>query len=280
MSDVPTVTLPSGDELPTVGVGTWNIDGDTVRDSVRAGLDAGYAHVDTAEGYMNEREIGEVIADYDRDELFLTTKVLPKHLDYESVIASCEASLERLGTDYLDLYLIHWPNPAVSLRETLAAMATLHDRGLIRNVGVSNFSAYQLSCAHHVSDVPVAVNQIEFNPWHQQPDLVEYCRETDTVVEAAAPLGRGNAFEDDTVQELAEKYDRSPAQVALKWEVERGVVPLPKSSSPAHVRANRDLFDWEITDADLDRLDDADRGEPVYDAGPRDWTRDVYGISE
>jgi diketogulonate reductase-like aldo/keto reductase len=280
MTDVPAVELPSGDELPTVGVGTWNIEGDTVREAVRAGLDAGYGHVDTAEGYMNEGEIGDVLADYDREDVFLTSKVLPKNLDYESVIASCEASLEKLGTDYLDLYLIHWPNPAISLRETLSAMATLHDEGLVRNVGVSNFSAYQLSCAHHVSDVPIAVNQIEFHPYLQRPDLVEYCRETDTVIEAAAPLARTEIFEDETVQELAETYDRSPAQVALKWGVERGVVPLPKSSSPDHVRGNLDLFDWELEDADLAALDDLDRDDAVYDTPGNDWTGDVYGISQ
>jgi len=280
MTEMPAVTLPGGDKLPIVGVGTWNIDGDTVRDSVKAGLDAGYTHVDTAEGYRNESEIGDAIADYDRDGLFLTSKVLPKHLDYESVIASCEASLERLGTDYLDLYLIHWPNPAISLRETLDAMATLHDRGLIRNVGVSNFSAYQLSCAHHLSDVPIAVNQIEFNPWYQQPDVVEYCQETDTVVEAAAPLGRGRAFEDDTIQDIAEEYEKSPVQIVLKWEVEREIVTMPKSSSPEHVRENVELFNWEMDEADLKRLDDIDRDDPVYDIGPRDWRHDVYGISK
>ena len=276
----PTRTLPSGDELPIVGVGTWNIGGDTVRDSVRAGLDAGYTHVDTAEGYKNEAEIGDVLEEYDREELFLTSKVLPKNLDYESVIASCEASLERLGTDYLDLYLIHWPNPAISLRETLDAMATLHDRGLVGNVGVSNFSAYQLSCAHHVSDVPIAVNQIEFHPYFQRPDLVEYCRETDTVLEAAAPLARTEVFDDPVIRDLAETYDKSPAQVVLKWAVEQDVVVLPKSSSPEHVRQNAELFDWELAAEDRERLDDLERDDPVYDHPARDWTGDTYGISQ
>ncbi|WP_135819587.1 aldo/keto reductase [Halostella litorea] len=277
---LPTKTLPSGDELPVVGVGTWNIGGDTVREAVRAGLDAGYAHVDTAEGYKNEAEIGEALADYDRDDVFLTSKVLPKNLAYESVIQSCEASLERLGTDYLDLYLIHWPNPAISLRETLDAMATLHDEGKVRNVGVSNFSAYQLSCAQHVSDVPIAVNQIEYHPWFQRPDLVEYCRETDTVIEAAAPLARTEIFESDVVADLADSYGKSPAQVVLRWAVENDVVPLPKSSTPEHVRENVELFDWELDDADRQRLDEADRDRPVYDYPSRDWTGDVYGISE
>jgi diketogulonate reductase-like aldo/keto reductase len=274
-----THTLPSGDELPALGIGTWRLDGETVKESVRTALDAGYTHVDTAEGYRNEREIGEVLADYDRDELFLTSKVLPKHLTYDSLIEACEASLDRLGTEYLDLYLIHWPNPAVSLRESLSAMATLQDRGLVRNVGVSNFSAYQLSCAHHVSDVPIAVNQIEFHPWFQRPALVDYCRETDTVVEAAAPLGRAEVFADEVVQELADSYDRSPAQVVLNWALERDIVVLPKSSSPAHVRANTDL-DWSLSDADLRRLDERDRDQPVYDTPARDWSGDVYGINE
>jgi diketogulonate reductase-like aldo/keto reductase len=276
---VPTKTLPSGAELPGLGLGTYDLDDDQTAESVRAALDAGYAHIDTAEGYHNEAVIGDVLAEYDRDDAFLTSKVLAKNLNYESVIESCEASLDRLGTDYLDLYLVHWPNPAISLRETLRAMAELRDRGLVRDVGVSNFSAYQLSCAHHVSDVPIAVNQIEFHPWLQRPDLVDYCRESDTVIEAAAPLARTGVFGDEVVAELAEEYDRSPAQVVLRWAVDRGVVPLPRSSTPAHVRANADL-DWELDDADRRRLDERDRDEPVYDTPARDWTSDVYGIEQ
>ncbi|WP_436911972.1 aldo/keto reductase [Halosimplex marinum] len=277
---VPTQTLPSGDELPQVGYGTWNIGGETVTEGVRAALDAGYGHVDTAEGYKNEAEIGEALADYDREDVFLTSKVLAKNLNYDSVIESCRDSLDRLGTDYLDLYLIHWPNPAISLRETLDAMATLHDEGLVRNVGVSNFSAYQLSCAQHISDVPIAVNQIEFHPWLQRPDLVEYCRETDTVVEAAAPLARTEVFEDEAVQQLADEYGRHPAQIVLKWAVERDIVVLPKSSSPDHVESNLELFDWSMADEDLETLDGRDRDEPVYDHPARDWSSDVYGINQ
>ncbi|ELZ28502.1 aldo/keto reductase family oxidoreductase [Halogeometricum pallidum JCM 14848] len=276
----PTTTLPSGDELPMVGIGTWDIDGDTVRDSVRAGLDAGYGHVDTAEGYRNESEIGDALADYDREDVFLTSKVLAKNLDYESVLDSCRQSLERLGTDYLDLYLIHWPNPAISLRETLNAMATLHEEGKVKNVGVSNFSAYQLSCAQHVSDVPIAVNQIEYHPWNTQDDVVEHCRETDTVVEAAAPLGRTEVFEDETVQEIAEDYEKSPPQIILKWAVENDVVVLPKSSSPDHVRSNLDLFEWSLDEEDKERIGAIEREKVVYDFPARDWSGDTYGISE
>ncbi|WP_251329298.1 aldo/keto reductase [Haloplanus pelagicus] len=280
MTTVPTRTLPSGDELPRLGFGTWNLDDETIDRAIRTAIDAGYAHVDTAEGYGNEAAVGAALAEYDRDDVFLTSKVLPKHLHYGSVIESCEASLDRLGVDYLDLYLIHWPNPAVSLRESLDAMATLHDRGLVRNVGVSNFSAYQLGCAQRVADVPIAVNQIEFHPWFQRPDLVEYCRETGVAVEAAAPLARTEIFEDEVVRELAETYDRSPATVVLRWAIQRGITVLPKSSTPAHIRANADISDWELDEADVERLDDRDRNAPIYDTPTRDWTDDVYGIPE
>lgn len=276
---VPTKTLPSGAELPTLGLGTYDLDDGETADSVRTALDAGYAHVDTAEGYHNEAVIGEVLAEYDRGDVFLTSKVLPKNLDYESLIRACEASLDRLGVDYLDLYLIHWPNPAVSLRESLRAMARLRERGLVRDVGVSNFSAYQLSCAHHVSDVPIAVNQIEFHPWFQRPDLVDYCRETDTVIEAAAPLARTEVFDDEVVAELAEKYEKNPAQVVLRWALDNDVVALPRSSTPDHVRANADL-DWALEEDDRRRLDERDRDRPVYDTPARDWTGDVYGIRQ
>lgn len=278
--DVPTRKLPSGDELPMVGYGTWDIGGETVQAGLRTALDDGYAHVDTAEGYRNEAEIGAVLEDYDRSDIFLTSKVLPKNLNYDSVIEAVHASLDRLGTDYLDLYLIHWPNPAISVRETLDAMATVHDQGLVRNVGVSNFDTYQLSAAQHVADVPIAVNQIEFHPWFQRPELIEYCRQTETIIEAAAPLGRSEALEDDVVQKLATKYDRSPPQVILKWAIEKGMVVLPKSTSPEHIRDNIALFDWTMASEDIAAIDNRDRGKPVYDTRVRDWGRDVYGIAE
>jgi diketogulonate reductase-like aldo/keto reductase len=277
---VPSLPLPSGDELPVVGLGTWDLDDDTVRGSVRAALDDEYTHVDTAEGYHNEGAIGETLADDDRDDLFLTSKVLPKNLDYGGVVEACERSLDRLGTEYLDLYLIHWPNPAISLRETLDAMETLHDRGKIRNVGVSNFNGYQLSNALHISDVPIAVNQIEFNPQFQRPDLVEYCQSEGVAVEAAAPLARTSILDNDTVRELADEYDKTPAQIVLRWAVEKDIVVLPKSSSTAHVAENVDLFGWELDPEDHRRIDDLDRQEPVYDTLTRDWSRDVYGIPE
>ncbi|WP_123539415.1 aldo/keto reductase [Halosimplex salinum] len=277
--DSPAVALPDGDRMPVVGFGTGGLHGDELGDAVSTALEAGYTRFDTAEGYGNENALGDALADADRSELFLTSKVLPSNLDYESLIGACEASLDRLGTDYLDLYLIHWPNPAVSLRESLDAMATLRDRGLVRNVGVSNFSAYQLSCAQHVSDVPIAVNQIEFHPWHQQPDVVEYCEESGVVVDAAAPLARTQVFDDDMIRELAATYDRSPGQIVLKWALERGATVIPQSTDPGHVRENATLFDWELSADDCRRIDERDRSRSVYNLAPTDWSNETFGIA-
>ncbi|MFC6953035.1 aldo/keto reductase [Halorubellus litoreus] len=278
----PSVSLPSGDALPLVGQGTYKLEGDAVRDPVHAALDAGYDHVDTAEGYMNEDALGDALAasDVAPDDCFLTSKVLPKNLAYESVIQSCEATLDALGTDYLDLYLVHWPNPAISMRETLDAMATLHDRGLVRNVGVSNFSTYQLGVALHISDVPIAVNQIEHHPYLQRPDLVEYCQDNDIVVEAAAPVARGSVLDDDVIVDIAAKHGKTPAQVVLRWAVEKDVVVLPKSSNPEHIRENRDVFDFELDAEDRERIDALDRDQAEYDDRKRDWSRDTFGIAK
>ncbi|MCU4740045.1 aldo/keto reductase [Halobacteria archaeon AArc-m2/3/4] len=276
---VPTVTLQSDETMPVVGFGTGGLDGDPLIDAIHTAIETGYTRFDTAEGYGNESAVGDAVAEYDRDDLFLTSKVLPSNLAYESVIEACNASLERLGTDYLDLYLIHWPNPAISLRETLSAMATLHEEGLIRSVGVSNCSAYQLSCAQHVSDVPIAVNQIEFHPWRRQSAVVDYCQKTDVVVDAAAPLARTEVFEESTVQALAETYDRTPAQIVLRWALENDVTVIPHSTAPEHVRENLALFDWDLSEEDRRRLDELDRDHSVYNLSPTDWTDDTFGIS-
>ncbi|MFB6095162.1 MAG: aldo/keto reductase [Halodesulfurarchaeum sp.] len=275
MTTIPTKTLPSGDELPVVGVGTWDLGGQVVKDSVRTALELGYPHIDTAEGYKNEAEIGEVLTEYDREDLFLTSKVLPSNLHYESVLESLEASLERLGVSQLDLYLIHWPNPAISVRETFQALERAHEEGLVRNVGVSNFNQYQLMFAQKVADVPIAVNQIEFHPWYHREDLIEYCHEHDIVVEAAAPLARTEILDDPVLTDIAAKHGKTPAQVALKWELERETVVLPKSTSEEHLADNLALFDWELDDEDVSAIDDVDRMENVYMIDIDDAT---YGI--
>lgn len=275
-ASIPSHVLPSGDALPLVGFGTWDMTDADVRAAVPTALDGGYTHVDAAEGYQNQAAVGDVLANYDRDELFLTSKVLPSDLDYEGVLAALSRTLERLGTEYLDLYLIHWPNPAISLRETLHALDRAHEEGRIRNVGVSNFGTYELKFAQKISDVPIAVNQFELNPWFYREELLAYCHEHDIVVEAAAPLGRAAVLKDPVITDLAETYDVMPAQVALRWAVEKDVVVLPQSTTPDHIRANRALFDWSLDEADHARIDAIDRMENAYYLDVDD---PIYGIS-
>ena len=275
MASIPTKSLPRGDALPVVGFGTWDLSKEEVREVLPVALDHGYTHVDTAEGYQNEEAIGEVLAKYDREEAFLTSKVLASNLHYESVLDALSASLTALGVEALDLYLIHWPNPAISLRETLQALERAHEEGLVRNVGVSNFSLYQLKFAQKIADVPIAVNQVECHPWHAQPELLEYCQEHDIIVEAAAPLARGAVLDDPVVTDVADDHDVTPAQVVLRWGVDKDLVVLPKSTNPDHIRTNLDLFDWTL-DADArNRLDALDRRENVYQL---DLDDEVYGI--
>jgi diketogulonate reductase-like aldo/keto reductase len=276
MVEIPTQELPSGDEFPLVGFGTYSIDSDETTAAVQTALDAGYRHIDCAEGYKNESAVGDAIADYDREDLFLTSKVLPSNLSYESVLSACGDSLDRLGTDYLDLYLIHWPNPAVSLRETLDALATLYDDGKVRNIGVSNFTAYQLMFAQHISDVPIGVTQAEFHPWFQQPELSEYCDEEGITLTAATPLARTRALGDDVVQELAEAYEKTPAQITLRWQVQQGVATIPRSTNKEHIQSNLAVCDWRLDSEDMSRIDGRNRNERQYMIDVNDET---YGIS-
>ena len=275
MTSIPAKTLPSGKALPVVGFGTWSLDDEDVREVLPVALNHGYTHVDTAEGYRNEGAIGDVLSGYDREDLVLTSKVLPSNLHYEGVLRSLSASLKALGVDALDLYLIHWPNPTVSLRETMQALERAYAEGMVRNVGVSNFSAYHLRFARKIADVPIAVNQFECHPWYVRQDLVDYCHKHDIVVEAAAPLARGAVLGDPVVTDVADAHDVMPAQVVLRWAVEQGIVVLPQSTTPDHIRANLDLFDWSLDPEAVDRLDDLDRGENVYHL---DLDDPIYGI--
>lgn len=273
---IPTRKLKTGLEIPQIAFGTWDIKEENVAEKVETAIQVGYNHIDTAEGYHNEAGIGEALKKEKREDLFLTSKVLPSNLNYESVIKACKRSLKKLGTDYLDLYLIHWPNPAISLRETLQAMKYLSDQGLVKNIGVSNFSVYQLNIALRITPVPITVNQIEFHPWLYQKELLEVCNQNDVVVEASAPLARTEVLKDKTILEIAADYGKSPAQIVLKWELAKGIVPLPKSKNKVHIRENLELFDWELAPEDIKKIDNIDQQKRVYMITLDDET---YGIN-
>ena len=243
-----------GVRFPTLGLGTAGMTGDACRSAVLEALDLGYRHLDTAQMYDNEAAVGEAVgaSDVDRDEVFLTTKILRRNLAYDDLLDSFNDSLDRLDTAYVDLLLIHAPSERVPVEESLAAMNELQDDGEVRHVGVSNFSVDQTRAAIEESATPVVTNQVEYHPFSPQDDLLAFCQEVDLALTAYTPLARGRVFDDPTIAEIADAHGRTPAQVALRWLVQQDrVVTIPQSSDPAHLAENIDVFDFELTDEEM-----------------------------
>jgi len=275
LSQIPKVNLKTGGEMPAIGFGTWDL-GDKTEVSVKNALDAGYTHIDTAEGYGNEKQIGKVLKDYNREDLFITSKVLPSNLNYGNVLKACDRSLRKLDTSYLDLYLIHWPNLAISLRETLHAFNKLYKLKKVKNIGVSNFSPYELSIALKITEVPISVNQVQFHPWYHDEKLLTYCEENDLHLAAAAPFSRTAVFEDPLINKLCEKYDKSPAQIVLRWDMQKEVVALPRSSSKDHIEENLDIFDFQLEPSEMKKITNIPKEEGCdYEI---DLDDEVFGI--
>jgi len=257
--------LRDGNKIPALGLGTWQLTGETCVKAVRKAIELGYRHIDTAEIYGNQREIGRAIKGFPREELFITSKVWTNHLRYEEVLGACEQTLRDLGTEYVDLYLIHWPSEEVPVRETLEAMGELKRRGMVRSVGVSNFEVGHLREALRVARDLVVNNQIEFHPYRYPREVHEFCRREGIVVTAYSPLGRGRVLQDPVVREIAKKHARTPAQVCLRWALQKGAVVIPKASSVEHLRENLRIFDWELSERDMRMLDALNRNLSVLE---------------
>ncbi len=239
---------PGAQRLPSIGFGTWRLDGRDCVEGVADALAAGYRHVDTARMYGNEEDVGQGLrsSGVDRSEVWLTTKVWPDDLAPERVRASLEDSLRALGTDYLDLYMIHWPNPRVPLAATLEAMTELRDEGRTREIGVSNFTSDQFREALDLA--PVLVNQVEYHPFLDQSAVLEVCRERDAELTAYRPLVKGEALEDPVIAEIAAAHGATPAQVTLAWLTgQERVSAVPKASSPERRRENLAALELKLT---------------------------------
>lgn len=246
-----------GARMPAVGLGTWQLTGTECYETVSTALDLGYRHVDTAQLYGNEREVGRAIADadVDREAVFLTTKVSPRNAGHDALIDSTEACLERLGTAYVDLLLLHWPNPIVSVESTMAAMDHLVDEGNVSNIGVSNFPRVFLDRARDAADAPIVTNQVQFHPYKPQRGMLGHCQEEGLVLTAYSPLARGTVLDDPTVQRLAAEYDRTPAQVVLRWATQHhNVAVIPKTTDPDHLAENIAVFDFKLTRSEVEEL--------------------------
>ncbi len=233
--------------MPQFGLGTWKLTGQDCVNAVRMALEMGYDHIDTADVYGNHREVAAGIRGFAREDLWITSKVNRGSLRYDDVLATCEKNLKELEIDCLDLYLIHWPDPDVPMAETFRALARLVDEGMTRNIGVSNFMVEHLTEALAVAEVPIVNNQIKFHPLHQPWDVVELCRDNNIAVTAYSPLMHGDAPGNQTLQQIAEEIGRTPAQVALRWLLQQDMIVIPKATSEAHLRENMDIFDWELS---------------------------------
>jgi len=268
--------VPRADGMPTFGLGTWeNTDVDACAASVRTALELGYRHVDTAQAYGNEDAVGAGIAaaDVPREEVFLATKVWIDNLAYDDVLETTEASLDRLGTSYLDLLYVHWPARAYDPEETLAAFDELYDDGTIDRVGVSNFEPAQLDETRERLDAPVFANQIELHPLLQQDELRAYCAAHDVHVVAYSPLARGGVFDVPELQSIAETHGVSAAQVSLAWLREKGLTAIPKATGEAHIRDNWASLDLALDESDVAAIDAIDREDRRVDPGFGPWNR-------
>jgi 2,5-diketo-D-gluconate reductase B len=250
-------TTVRGVDVPAVGLGTWRLTGETCREAVHTALDVGYRHIDTAQAYGNERQVGNALRDssVDRNEVFLATKLETKNRGYEDVLRSTEESLAKLGTDYVDLLLVHHPNVTTPLRDTLAAMNELVDAGKVRHLGVSNFDIDGLDDARRLSEHGILTNQVQYNPYWSQGELLDYCRIHDVLLTAYSPLAHGGVLDDPVLAEIAARHDKSPAQVAIRWLLQQpNVATVPKATSRDHLEANLDVFDFELTDDEMNRI--------------------------
>lgn len=262
-------TLSNGVTIPKIGFGTWQIpDGEVAYEAVKSAIAAGYTHIDTAQIYGNEVSVGRAIADSGkaRAAIFLTTKVWNDKMDYDTARASVLESMTKLGVDYLDLVLIHWPNPK-AVREqgedawkarnaqVWSALEDLYEEGKLRAIGVSNFMPHHIEALLETADIVPHVNQILLAPGTPQTELVTLCQQHGILLEAYSPFGTGTLFGNPIVVEMAERYGKTVAQLALAWSLQKGFLPLPKSATPANIVANLDCFGTTLTDEDMLILD-------------------------
>lgn len=254
-----TVELSNGVQMPYLGLGVFQTPNDQIKEAVHAALDYGYRHIDTAAFYNNEDGLGKAIRAHSlpRKEIFITSKVWNTDQGYDSTIDAFNTSLEKLQTDYLDLYLVHWPVKG-KYKETWRALEDLYEEGRVRAIGVSNFMQHHLEDLMQSAKIMPMVNQVEFHPHLIQQDLVDFCKKNKIQYEAWSPLMQGKVFEIDLFRELSEKYNKSIAQIVIRWDLQKEVVTIPKSIHKERIEANADVFDFEISEEDMARIDQLD----------------------
>jgi len=244
-----------GEKIPSLGVGTWRLSGQECVRAVEHALTLGYRHIDTAQMYANEGEVGRGVrsSDVGREEIFLVTKVSTSNFSRDKVIRSTHESLKKLRTEYVDLLLMHWPNPSVPLEETLGAMTELQEEGSVRQVGVSNFPPSMVEEATQYANI--FCNQVEYHPYRAQGELLEQAKEMDYLLTAYSPVAKGRVSNDAALKEIGQAHGKTPTQVALRWLIQQEkVVAIPKAASEDHLRSNFDILDFELSDEEMERV--------------------------
>jgi 2,5-diketo-D-gluconate reductase A len=263
---IPQLMLNNGRPIPQFGFGVFLVPPAETAGAVTSALEAGYRHVDTAQAYGNEAEVGAAISQFgvDRADVFVTTKLRNAAHRPDDARAAFDGSLKALGFDYVDLFLIHWPLPTRYDGDFVSTWQTLEEfyrDGRARSIGVSNFQPHHLRRIHQECEITPAVDQIEVHPYLTQDDVRGFCAEHQITVEAWSPIARGNALGDPTIDDIARRYGKTPAQVILRWHIERGDIVFPKSVTPARIRENIDIFDFELTGEDVEAISALNRNE-------------------
>ncbi|MFG1806799.1 aldo/keto reductase [Streptomyces sp. NPDC049040] len=275
MTQIPDVTLNNGISIPQLGFGTFQIEPENTREAVRTALEIGYRHIDTAEMYGNEKEVGQAVRDsgLPRGEVFVTSKLNNGFHARDDALTAFDRTLADLDIDYVDLFLIHWPLPTVSdYVETWKAVEEMGRSGRTRAVGVSNFTRAHLERVLAETDTVPAVNQIEVNPYLAQDEVRAFCNAHGITIEAYSPIAQGKVLDDPVITAIAERVERSPAQVTLRWHVQRGDIVFPKSVTRARIEENSRLFDFELSPDDMAAITALDRGERTgFDPDTFSW---------
>jgi 2,5-diketo-D-gluconate reductase A len=271
MADIPAITFNDGNSIPQLGFGVWQVGNDEAVPVVGEAIRAGYRAIDTAQGYDNEEGVGKAIAasGLGRDEIFITSKLTNSQHGYDKALTAFMGTLGKLGVDWIDLFLIHWPVPAQDkYAETWKAFVQLQKDGRIKSIGVSNFLPEHLERIIGETGVTPAVNQIELHPEFQQRHVRDFHQQHNIAIESYSPLGRGKLLGDTVIGEIARKHGKSPAQAILRWHLQEGLIVIPKSVTPQRIAENIAVFDFELDDDDLKRIAGLDRGNGKIGSNP------------
>ena len=274
MADVPNITLNDGNTIPQLGFGVWQVPNDEVTEPVVTAIETGYRSIDTAQGYDNEEGVGQAIreAGVPRDQLFITSKLRTKDQGYDNTLRSLDGTLQLLGLDYLDMFLIHWPVPAHDrYSDTWRAFIQAQKDGKIRSIGVSNFLPEYLERIINDHGVKPVVNQIELHPYYQQRDVREIHERLGIKIESYSPLGSGAVLKDETIGDIASKHGKEPAQVMIRWHLQQGLIVIPKSTHAERIRSNFDVFGFELDQDDMDRIAKLDRPDGKTGSQPAEF---------